>query len=143
MYLYITRKLHNYYMKKAIFNVSALTAVLLPAFASAQDFTYVNSWLTQGLTWLRLSITVITILMTVFFLYSVLRFIMNKDATKAADLRKLMINGLIGLFVSVAVWGIIGLASRVTGVQNNASPNITCPPGLVYSTVTGTCGINQ
>ena len=130
-------------MKKAIFNVSALTTLLLPAFAFAQDFTYVNSWLTQGLTWLRLSITVITILMTVFFLYNVLRFIMNKDATKTADLRKAMINGLIGLFISVAVWGIIGLASRVTGVNNNASPNITCPPGLAYNTSTGTCGINQ
>ncbi len=127
---------------KKIFTVSTLSALLLPAFAFAQDFTYVNSWLTEGLTLLRLAITVITILMTVYFLYNVLRFIMNKDPAKSADLRKIMINGLIGLFISVAVWGIIGLASRVTGVNNNASPNITCPPGLDYNTTTGTCGTN-
>ncbi len=120
-------------MKKTIFNVSALTAVLVPAMAFAQNFTYVNGWISEGLTLLRLAITVITILMTVFFLYNVLRFIMNKDASKVADLRKAMINGLIGLFVSVAVWGIIGLAANITGVNTTntgGSPNVTCPPGL-------------
>ena len=128
-------------MKKAIFNVSALSALLVPALASAQNFTYVNSWLTEGLTLLRLAITVITILMTVFFLYNVLRFIMNKDAAKTADLRKAMINGLIGLFVAAAVWGIVGLVSNVTGVSTNGTTgNVTCPPGLVYNSVTGVCG---
>lgn len=133
-------------MKKTIFNVSALTAVLAPAMAFAQsaNFNYVNSWLNQGLYWLRLSITVIMILMTVFFLYNVLRFIINKDPAKAGDLRKTMINGLIGLFVAVAVWGIINLAGSITGINTtntgNQSPNVTCPPGLYYSPGTGTCG---
>jgi hypothetical protein len=131
-------------MKKAVFNFSALTALLLPAVAFAQSFTYVNTWINQGIFWLRLSITIITILMTVFFLYNVLRFIMNKDPAKSADLRKIMINGLIGLFVSVAVWGIIGLAGNITGVSTNGSsdgaPSITCPPGLTYNPSTGVCG---
>jgi hypothetical protein len=131
-------------MKKAVFNFSALTALLLPAVAFAQSFTYVNTWLNQGIYWLRLSITIITILMTVFFLYNVLRFIINKDPAKSADLRKIMINGLIGLFVSVAVWGIIGLAGNITGVStdgsNDGAPGITCPPGLTYNSSTGVCG---
>ncbi len=132
-------------MKKAVFNFSALTALLMPAMAFAQtaNFTYVNSWLNQGLYWLRLSITVIMILMTVFFLINVLRFIMNKDAGKTAELRQTMINGLIGLFVSVAVWGIISLAGNISGVNTTtSSPNVTCPPGLDYNTATGTCGTN-
>ena len=135
-------------MKKTIFNVSGLTALLLPAIAFAQqaNFNYVNSWLNQGLYWLRLSITVIMILMTIFFLVNVLRFIMNKDPSKAADLRKIMINGLIGLFVSVAVWGIINLAGSITGINTttsgNQSPGVTCPPGLSYNSGTGTCGTN-
>jgi len=132
-------------MKKSVFNFSALTALLMPAMAFAQtaNFTYVNSWLNQGLYWLRLSITVIMILMTVFFLINVLRFIMNKDAGKTAELRQTMINGLIGLFVSVAVWGIISLAGNISGVNTTtSSPNVTCPPGLDYNTATGTCGTN-
>ena len=129
-------------MKKTVFNVSALTAMLLPAVAFAQNFTYVNTWVNQLIYWLRLSITVITILMTVFFLYNVLRFIMNKDPAKAKDLRSIMINGLIGLFVSVAVWGIIALAGNITGVSTNggnSSATIVCPPGLTYVPSSGVC----
>jgi uncharacterized protein YqgC (DUF456 family) len=122
-------------MKKTIFNVSALTAFLMPAMAFAQqaNFRYVDSIITPALYYLRLSITVITILMTVFFLYNVLRFIMNTDAGKTAELKGAMIRGLIGLFISVAVWGIIDLASNITGVTtgNNPQTTITCPPGLV------------
>ncbi|MDB5188704.1 MAG: hypothetical protein JWM92_302 [Candidatus Nomurabacteria bacterium] len=132
-------------MKKTVFNVSALTALLVPAMAFAQNFVYVNTWLNQGIYWLRLSITVIMILMTVFFLYNVLRFIMDKGEKPedTANKRKTMINGLIGLFISVAVWGIINLAGSITGVDTNqqgVSPNVTCPPGLRYIPQTGVCG---
>jgi len=130
-------------MKKAVFNFSALTALLVPAVAFAQtpSFTYVNSWVNQLVYWLRLSITIITILLTVFFLISVLRFVANKDPAKSADYRKIMINGLIGLFVSVAVWGIIGLAGNITGTSGQTqSATIACPPGLTYSATSGTCG---
>jgi uncharacterized membrane protein YfcA len=129
-------------MKKAVFNFSALTALLVPALAFAQtpSFNYVNSWLSEGEYWLRESITIITILLTVFFLYNVLRFVMNKDPAKSADLRKIMINGLIGLFISVAVWGIIGLASSITGVGGNQqSAQVTCPPGETYVTADHIC----
>jgi hypothetical protein len=58
---------------------------------------------------------------------------MNTDAGKTAELKGAMIRGLIGLFISVAVWGIIDLASNITGVTtgNNPQTTITCPPGLV------------
>lgn len=136
-------------MKKAIFNVSGLSTLLAPALAFAQgapNFNYVNSWLNQALYWLRLSITIIMILMTVFFLYNVLMFIINKDPSKTADLRKTMINGLIGLFIAVAVWGIIRLAGSITGVDTSNSGinnvGVTCPPGLSYNPSSGTCGTN-
>ncbi len=134
-------------MKKTVFNVSALTALLVPAmaFAQAPNFNYVDRWVNQLIYWLRLSITVVMILMTVFFLYNVLRFIMDKGEKPedTANKRKTMINGLIGLFISVAVWGIINLAGSIAGVDTNqqgVSPNITCPPGLQYIPRTGICG---
>ncbi len=129
-------------MKKAIFNVTALSALLVPALALAQNFNYVDSWVTEGITLLRLAITVITILMTVYFLVSVLRFIMNKDPSKSADFRKVMINGLIGLFVAAAVWGIIGLATNITQTGNAGTGQVTCPPGLYFQPNTGLCGNN-
>jgi hypothetical protein len=121
-------------MKKAIFNFSALTALLMPALAFAQtpQFGYVDTVISAGSSWLNEAITIIMVLITLFFLWSVLRFIMNKDAAKTAEKRQMMINGLIGVFVAVGVWGIIHLAGSITGVDTtnrNGSPNITCAPG--------------
>lgn len=130
-------------MKKAIFNVSALAAVLVPAIAFAQkaNFTYVNSIVLPAIVYLRTAITIIMILMTVFFLYNVFRFIAAKEPADQAKYRKTMINGIIGLFVSVAVWGIIRLAGNITGVDTTSgSPAITCPPGTSYNSVSGLCG---
>ena len=133
-------------MKKAIFNVSALTALFTPALALAQtpNFGYLDTTISHGEFWLRDAVTILMVVMTIFFLWSVLRFIRNTDASKAAELRGLMINGLIGLFVAVGVWGIIHLAGSVTGV-NTSQPDqqnaLTCPPG--YSQVNGICQPRQ
>jgi hypothetical protein len=117
-------------MKKAIFNVSALAVLLVPAVAFAQNFTYFDNVVGHGLVYLKTAITVLTVLMTVYFLYNVLRFIMAKEAADQATYRKAMINGLIGLFVATAVWGIISLAGSITGVNTRAdTPTVTCPPG--------------
>jgi phosphatidylglycerophosphatase A len=130
-------------MKKSALFTIALTAMLVvPALALAQNFTYVNNWLNQALYWLRLSITVLMIAMTLFFLWGVFNFIKEQDPGKAADKKKIMWNGLLGLFISVAVWGIIRIAGNIVGVDvnnNNTTPGVTCPPGMKYSTSTGTC----
>ncbi|MFZ4499881.1 MAG: hypothetical protein ACOYMZ_00075 [Minisyncoccia bacterium] len=130
-------------MKKSVLFTIALTALMvIPAVALAQNFTYVNNWLNQALYWLRLAITVVMIAMTLFFLWTVFQFISAKDPAKAKEKRELMINGIIGLFVSVAVWGIIRIAGSVLGVDVNnidRTPAVTCPPGMFYSRATGTC----
>ena len=38
--------------------------------------------------------------------------------------RTKIINGLIGLFVIVAFWGIIGVVKNSFGIQNNPTDNI-------------------
>lgn len=131
-------------MKKTIFKGSAFITLLAPALAFAQagpNFNYINSWLVNGLYYLRLAVTVIMILMTIFFLWSALKLVMNKKPDEAGKLRQNMLNGLLGLFIAVAVWGIIRLAGSITGVDTSNSGinnvNITCPPGLIP--VNGTC----
>jgi len=130
-------------MKKSALFTIALTALLvIPAVALAQNFTYVNNWLNQALYWLRLAITVLMIAMTLFFLFGVFNFIREQDPGEAAKKKQIMWNGLIGLFISVAVWGIIRIAGNVIGVDvnnQNPTPDITCPPGMSYSRGTGTC----
>lgn len=106
--------------------------MLLPVFAFAQNVTYIDNWIYNATKWLNTAVTVIMVVMTLWFLISVFRFIANKDPNKTADYRKIMINGLIGLFVAVAVWGIIRLAANIFDVRlgNDPQSSITCPPGF-------------
>ncbi|MBY0328723.1 pilin [Patescibacteria group bacterium] len=130
--------------KSALFALTLPVLSAIPMVALAQNFTYVNNWLNQALYWLRLSITVLMIAMMLFFLISVFRFIAEKDPKESEVKKKTMINGIIGLFVAVAVWGLIRIAGDVIGVDTEnvkQTPAVTCPPGMTYDRGTGTCRV--
>ena len=119
-------------MKKAIFAFLSFFAFFATV-ASAQftpNFTYTNRVINQGSAYLTTAVTILMVLMTVWFLIAVFNFIRAKEPEDIKKYKKQMINGLIGLFVAVGVWGIIALARNITGVDGvGGSPNITCPPG--------------
>lgn len=119
-------------MKKSVLATFG-TTLLVPALTLAQTFdpTYVDDVISTGRGWLSISLTVIMALMTLWFLISVFRYIAEKDAGKLAEKRKVMINGLIGLFVAVSVWGIVRIFGNLTGTTgyNAQDVDITCPPG--------------
>ncbi len=108
-------------------------SAFIPTLALAQNFrpTYVNQVISSGQSWLVTAITVIMALMTLWFLIGVFRYIAEKDPGKLADKRKVMLNGLIGLFVAVSVWGIIRIAGNVLGTNEAPQYDLTCPPGTV------------
>ncbi|HVY35680.1 MAG TPA: hypothetical protein VG982_00135 [Candidatus Paceibacterota bacterium] len=127
-------------MKKITFTSLGFASVLLPAVALAQNFNYIDRFTSKGQQWLTLAITIIMVLMTIWFLIAVFNFIREKKPENLKDRRRQVINGLIGLFVAVGVWGIIHIASGVFGVNTNQqSPNIPCPPGYDYNATTGVC----
>ncbi len=116
-------------MKKS-FIISFAAGLLVPALALAQNFNYVEKWLDAGTGWLSRAVTIIMVLLTIWFLINVFRYVAEKDPGKLADKRKVMLNSLIGLFVAVSVWGIIRIAGRVIGTEgNNSAAPIVCPPG--------------
>lgn len=118
--------------KTALFSFGA--TLLVPILALAQTFNpnYIDSIIDKGTGWLNTALTVVMVLMTLFFLISVLRYIMEKDAGKLAERRKVMLNGVIGLFVALSVWGIIAIAGNILGTRYNSGPVQTvCPPGMV------------
>lgn len=121
--------------------LGSLGLTLLPLVAFAQqagpNTHYVDAWIETATRWLNIAITVIMVLMTLIFLWQVLRFILNKDSAKATEYKNNMLRGLIGLFVAVAVWGIIQLAANIFNVQTgnrNTDVNsaVTCPPGFFF-----------
>jgi hypothetical protein len=124
-------------MKKTIIIFAALA--VLPAVALAQDFRYVDQVVGRGQYYLGVAVTVLMILMTLWFLWTVFKFIGTKDSKERVERRKQMIAGLIGLFIAVGVWGIIRIATKVSGVNTDESFNITCPPGYRYDRILQAC----
>lgn len=115
-----------------------------PLVAVAQnrpDTSYIEFWIGNGKSWLNSAVVIIMVLMTVWFLIAVFRYIEEKDAKAAAEKKSAMIRALIGLFVAVSVWGIIGLIGRITGIgQGNAyNSQPTCPPGYSYDVAHKQC----
>lgn len=121
-------------MKKTAL-ISFSTMLAMPLLALAQNTPnpgYIDGWINAGSRWLSTAITVIMVLMTLWFLINVFRYIAEKDPGKLKDRRTVMINGLIGLFVAVSVWGIISIARTTLGTNNNQAPGISCPPGTYW-----------
>ena len=109
-------------MKKLLFSlpIAALPAVAF-ALNSSQPLSSLGNFL-QYLTSLIVNsvIPLIFSLAVVFFLWGVAMYIKNADdATKRAEGRQYMLYGVIGLFVLVAYWGLVGILARTVGVPLN------------------------
>ena len=132
-------------MKKIVMSLSALALMIVPATVLAQlpNFTYADSWINKALEISQRGITFLMVVATLYFLWSVIQFIMDKGAkpedTKAK--RKAMGNGIIGLFVMVGIWGIIRILSSTLGVGGGSlnPAQVPCPPGQSYDSVLRIC----
>jgi hypothetical protein len=127
-------------MKKAIFVIfSALSVVPAVAFAQTIDTRYIDSVVGSGQYYLGVAVTVIMILMTLWFLWTVFKYIGEKDPAERKKRQSQMVAGLIGLFIAVGVWGIIRIATNTLRVDTNANFGVTCPPGYRYDQRSQAC----
>jgi hypothetical protein len=135
-------------MKKATFIIlGSFAALVLPTLATAQIIRdtpvvrtgYIDSVVGAGRYYLGVAVTVLMVLMTLWFLWSVFKYIGEKDPKARLERRGQVVAGLIGLFIAVGVWGIIKIATRTAGVDPNASFGITCPPGYYYDSPRQAC----
>ncbi len=113
-------------MKKFITFATVLGAA--PMFVFAADAFSVLTVINKILA------TIIPILITlavVYFIWGVIQYTVSGDEEKKKAARGMIIQGLIGLFIIVAFWGIIRLVTNTFGVgpeQLNSSA-IPCIPG--------------
>ena len=59
----------------------------------------------------------------VYFLYGVIRFIMAQDADKKKDARDIVVQGVIGLFIMMSIWGLVGIIQRSIGTGSGGTLN--------------------
>lgn len=100
------------------------TMFLAPALAAAVNIH--TNFLTPITNILNTIIPLLMVIATIVFLWGVIQYVISADEEKRKQGRSLMIYGIIGLFVMVAVWGIVAVLEST--FVNRA--NIPRGPGL-------------
>lgn len=103
-------------MKKTFSFLIPLFIAAMPAVTFAQD---AGTVLGTIMAILNTVITILIILAVVYFIWGVISSVIAKggeDKTKANNMIK---NGLIGLFLIVAFWGIIRIVQNTFGIDNS------------------------
>jgi 4-amino-4-deoxy-L-arabinose transferase-like glycosyltransferase len=125
---------------KKISALLALTFMSVPVLAFAQNTFYLENIFTSAKYFLNLLIPILMVLATLYFMWTVYKFISAKDATKRKEEQGKMIAGIIGLFIIVSVWGIIRILGITLGIgQGGGAPNPVCPPGTTWNTTLKQC----
>jgi len=116
-------------MKKSVPTFIAVLSIftLTPVFVFAQNAQSVLS-IILGL--LNTIITVLIVAAIAFFIFGVVKYIFSADKEEG---KKTISNGLIGLFIIVAFWGIIKIVQNTFGLDNQnqiQQQDIPCIQGV-------------
>jgi hypothetical protein len=104
-----------------------LTAVLalMPAVASAQvdaATTNITALLNALKSWIDILIPVVIAAAVLFFFWGLARYILAEaDDSKVAG-RRMMLWGVITLFVMISIWGLTGFLQNLFGINPQQNP---------------------
>ncbi len=104
-------------MKKIISLGLVLGAFPMLALASGT----VDSILLQVIRYVNLIVPVLITVAVGYFIWGVIQFISSSDEESKKMARTKIINGLIGLFVIVAFWGIIAVVKNTFGITGGGA----------------------
>jgi hypothetical protein len=119
---------------KSILKASTILALTSPLVVLAQGggiYTKnIDDWFTALGTWVGyLAIILISVALVVFF-WGIIRYVLaGADEEKRAAGRSLMIYGVIGLFVMVAIWGLVYFIGSLLGVSVGRGVTVPAVPG--------------
>ena len=114
-------------MKKFI--IPAL--LLLPAMAFAQTLGNLETLLTSVGNLIDIALPIVVAIGLLAFFWGLVKFIFaagNEDAKK--DGQRLMIWGLVALFVMVSVWGLVQFIGNALDIDQGGSVDLPEVPGL-------------
>lgn len=104
-------------MKKII--SAGLVFGFVPSLVLAAEATTFGSILNVIANLLNYVLPILITVAVVYFVWSVIQYTLTDDDTKKKAAKSGIIQGLIGLFVIVSFWGIIGIVRNTFGVGNS------------------------
>jgi len=114
-------------MKKVI--LSAL--MLAPTLVSAQSLGNIETLLRSVGRLVDLALPIVVAIALLGFFWGLVKFIFAQgDELAKTDAKKIMIWGLVALFVMVSVWGLVRFIGNAFGIQQGDSIIVPRVPGL-------------
>lgn len=111
--------------QKLIIQTLVLTA---PLFASAFNMVEVIGKVEAVVS---LAIPVLLGILSIFFLWNVIQFIKSAGGDDKEKAREMIIYSVVGMFIAVAVWGLVAALTAFFGVSGGAIPSDLKFPGQV------------
>lgn len=104
-------------MRKFIYTsaLTLFTPVSVFAQSGGTDIFHILNLTKSTLNYL---IIIFITLALVFFIYNVTKNVIGGDAEERANAKNTIIYGVIGIFVIVAIWGIVNFVGRTLGISN-------------------------
>ena len=65
-----------------------------------------------------------------YFIFGVIKFVIASDADAKGDAKTIVVQGIIGLFVIVSVWGLVGVVQSTFGIGTGSTLNSSQIPGV-------------
>ena len=114
-------------MKKVILAALALA----PAFAFAQSLGNLETLVTSIGRLVGLALPIVVGIALLVFFWGLVKFIFAQGNEEAkADGKKIMLWGLIALFVMVSVWGLVNFIGSSLGINQGDTVIVPTVPGL-------------
>ncbi len=115
---------------KLLSTVSSL-ALLAPALVFAQNASKVTGILNILQTIVNTLVPIVMVLAVLYFFWGLAQYILAAGSEDAKDKgKRIMIGGVIALFVMVSIWGLITWLGDVIGVDTGGDidlPNVNVP----------------
>lgn len=91
----------------------------LAAFAAADLLSPI---LTNVKAALDIVVPIAITLALIYFIWQVVKYVIAADEEQKTDARKKMLYGVVGLFLIIAIWGLVNFIGSYLGVNPTANP---------------------
>ena len=114
-------------MKKVILAILAFAPVL----ASAQQLSNIETFVSSIGRVVGLALPIVVAIALLAFFWGLVKFIFAQGNEESkADAKKIMLWGLIALFVMVAVWGLVRFIGDALGISQGDTIIVPAVPGI-------------
>ncbi len=116
---------------KSMKKVIIATLAFAPAFVFAQQLGNIESLVSSIGRLVGIALPIVVGIALLAFFWGLVKFIFAQGSEEAkADAKKIMLWGLIALFVMVSVWGIVRFIGNAFDIQQGDTIEVPSVPGL-------------